>query len=101
MLGHNMYLRLSTLEPISNHITDIMLPQSYALSLTDLVYIVGKGRLKDEPGAQRLMALVKEKQIADNQWKIDYHYSYNGFVPFETRRNASEWISALFPLWLG
>ncbi|CDX00012.1 Hypothetical protein DPCES_0125 [Desulfitobacterium hafniense] len=42
MLRHKMFQRLSDGKPISSHITDIMFPQSYALSLTDLTYIVGK-----------------------------------------------------------
>lgn len=42
MLRHKMYQRLSNGKPISPHITDIMMPQNYALSLTDLIYIVGK-----------------------------------------------------------
>jgi hypothetical protein len=101
MLRHNMYLRLSSGMPICQHITDIMMPQSYALSLTDLVYIIGKVGLKEESGAARVLRLLQERQIAPDEWKIDYQYRYKGYIPFESRRKASEWVSSLFPIWLG
>ncbi|MDR3050880.1 MAG: hypothetical protein LBU67_04080 [Oscillospiraceae bacterium] len=100
MLRHNMYQRLSTGKPISAHITDIMMPQNYALSLTDLTYIVGKRKLRDDSRISPLLSMLKEKQVAESQWKIDYLYSYRGYIAFESRRKASEWISYLFPLWL-
>jgi hypothetical protein len=100
MLRHKMYQRLSDGKPISQHITDIMIPQSYALSLTDLVYILGKRRLISELDSASLLRLIQEKQTSKNQWKIDYLYGYKGYIGFDTRRKASEWISALFPLWL-
>lgn len=100
MLRHKIYQRLSNGKPISPHITDIMMPQSYALSLTDLVYIIGKRNLVNDENTAAVLALLKEKAVAENQWKIDYIYSYKGYVGFESRRKASEWISNLFPLWL-
>ena len=100
MLRHNLFQRLSNGKPISPHIMDIMMPQNYALSLTDLVYIVGKRKLQNDTNAAALLALLKEKEVAENQWKIEYLYAYKGYVGFEGRRKASEWISFLFPLWL-
>jgi hypothetical protein len=100
MLRHNMYQRLSSGAPISAHITDIMMPQSYALSLTDLVYIAGKRKLTDKSECASLMKLINSKQISENQWKIDYRYTYRGYMGFETKTRASNWISNLFPLWL-
>lgn len=100
MLRHKMYQRLSNGKPISPHITDIMIPQSYALSLTDLIYIAGKSDLLHSPACKPLIHLAKEKQIAPKQWKVDYIYSYKGYVGFDTRRKTSEWISSLLSLWL-
>lgn len=100
MLRHKMYQRLSDGLPICAHITDIMIPQSYSLSLTDLIYIIGKRRLTTDENSMPTLQLVQEKQIAANQWKIDYLYGYKGYVGFETRSKASEWISTLFPIWL-
>lgn len=100
MLRHKMFQRLSDGEPISSHITDIMFPQSYALSLTDLTYIVGKRRLTANENSVGLLHLLREKQIASGRWKIDYLYSYKGYVGFESNRKASEWVSALFQIWL-
>lgn len=101
MLRHKMYRRLSDGNPISAHITDIMMPQSYALSLTDLVYIVGKQKITHEQNAAPLLSLLKEKELSAGLWKIDYRYSYKGYVAFDTGRKASEWVSNLFPIWLG
>lgn len=100
MLRHKMFQRLSDGRPISPHITDIMFPQSYALSLTDLTYIVGKRQLTTHENSMALLRLLQEKQITAGQWKIDCLYSYKGYIGFETRRKASEWISVLFPIWL-
>jgi len=100
MLRHKMFQRLLDNRPISPHITDIMFPQSYALSLVDLAYIVGKRQLAAEENSSDLLHLLREKQITTGQWKIDYLYSYKGYIGFETRRKASEWISALIPIWL-
>ncbi|MGM0214706.1 hypothetical protein [Enterococcus sp. AZ109] len=96
MLRHQMFQRLSNQQPISAHITDIMFPQAYMLSLTDLVYIVHKRQLWDEEGAEPLKALLKEKEAAPQQWKIDYIYGHKGYKAFETRRKPSEWIHYLF-----
>lgn len=100
MLRHDMYQRLSNGKPISAHITDIMLPQNYALSLTDLAYIVGKRHLAAEENCTPLLRLIREKQVAENQWRIDYSYRYKGYVSFESKGTTSAWISTLFPLWL-
>lgn len=43
-----MYLRQSNQKPISAHITDIMFPQAYMLSLSDLVYIADKMNLWED-----------------------------------------------------
>ncbi len=100
MLHHKMYQRLSDGNPISEHITDIMIPQSYALSLTDLIYIAAKRHIIAAEDCAPLLRLLREKQIARDQWKIDYQYSYKGYICFETRRRPSEWISTLVPIWL-
>ncbi|NLY20782.1 MAG: hypothetical protein GXZ08_05830 [Tissierellia bacterium] len=96
MLRHKMYQRLSNGKLISTHITDIMFPQAYMLSLTDLVYIANKRKLWEYQEANSLKELLKAKEIAPNKWKIDYIYRNNGYKSFETRRNPSEWIEYLF-----
>ncbi len=96
MLRHNLFQRLSNQQPISAHITDIMFPQAYMLSLTDLVYIVNKRQSWEEEGAGPLKALLKEKEVGEQQWKIDYIYGHKGYKAFETRRKPSEWIHYLF-----
>lgn len=100
MLEHQMYLRKSAPRPISPHITDSVFPQYYALTLTDLVYILGKSKQTRHPNATALLALLKEKEVQEGRWKLDYSYKYKGYYSFETRRQPSEWLSYLYSFWL-
>lgn len=96
MLRHKMYQRLSNHLPISAHIQDIVFPQAYMLSLTDLVYIAGKSNLWELENLQPLKQLLQEKGAGHNEWKIDYIYSHKGYKNYDGRRKPSEWISYLF-----
>ncbi|MGH1885122.1 hypothetical protein ABE870_12490, partial [Enterococcus avium] len=96
MLQHNLYQRLSTGQPISPHITESMFPQSYVLSLTDLVYIIEKSQYTTDPRAHNLLQLIHQKKTKTGGWKIDYIYKYAGYLPFENRRKDSEWITYLY-----
>ncbi len=96
MLSHNMYQRLTNQKPISSHITDIMFPQAYMLTVTDLVYIVGKQKLWNDKRTTALKNLLVEKSYAENSWKIGYIYSHKGYKAFDSKRNPSEWINYLF-----
>lgn len=96
MLQHNLYQRLSIGQPISPHITESMFPQSYVLSLTDLVYIIEKSQYTTDPRAHNLLQLIHQKKTKTGGWKIDYIYKYAGYLPFENRRKDSEWITYLY-----
>lgn len=96
MLQHKMYRRLSNDQPISPHITESMFPQSYVLSLTDLVYIIQKSQSVDDPRASELLQLLHDKRTKTGGWKIDYIYKYNGYLPFDNRRKDSEWLTYLY-----
>lgn len=96
MLRHNMYQRLSNHAPISAHIMDIMFPQAYMLSLTDLMYIAGKAKLWADARSNALRELVIRKAFDKGSWKIDYIYGHKGYKAFDGKRKASEWIGLLF-----
>jgi hypothetical protein len=96
MLQHNLYQRLSTGQPISPNITESMFPQSYVLSLTDLMYIIEKSQYTTDPRAHDLLQLIHQKKTKTGGWKIDYIYKYAGYLPFENRRKDSEWITYLY-----
>ncbi|MDF3003021.1 MAG: hypothetical protein K0Q48_3140 [Bacillota bacterium] len=96
MLRHNMYQRLSNHAPISAHITDIMFPQAYMLSLTDLVYIAGRSNLWADTRTNLLRTLIDRKACDKDHWKVDYIYSHKGYKAFDTKRKASEWIRHIF-----
>lgn len=96
MLRHNMYQRLSNYAPISAHITDIMFPQAYMLTVTDLVYIIGKRKLWADNRTHALKELLSIKACDKNSWKIDYIYSHKGYKAFDSKRKSSEWIDYMF-----
>lgn len=98
MLNHQLFLRRSTNQPISPHITDTMFPQNYCLSFTDLVYIVGKTQSQNKPLAQAFMKKFAKKELS-HQWKVDYIYRAQGYVPFDNWRRQSPWLSILFNVW--
>lgn len=100
MLKHQMYLRLSVNSPITPHIINNIFPESYFLSLTDLVYIVGKGKVKSNQNTQPLLQLLEDKRTMTGGWKTDYIYRYPGYVPFEASRKDSEWLEYLYNSWL-
>lgn len=96
MLRHHLYQRLSNQEPISAHITDIMFPQAYMLTLVDLVYIAGRQNLWKDPRTLPLKTLLDSKACGNNSWKISYIYSHKGYKTFDGRQKESEWINYLF-----
>lgn len=98
MLQHHMFLRLSEDKPISQHITENVLPQNYFLSMTDLLNILGKTGKVADPRATKLLDVYTSKK--DNL-KIEFIYKYAGYTSFENRRVKSEWLNYLYPLWLG
>ncbi|MCH4168687.1 MAG: hypothetical protein LKF42_05490 [Streptococcaceae bacterium] len=101
MARHQFFLRLSDNQPISKHITANIFPQSYFLSLADLIYIYSKSNYFDKQSTKALMTLVKSKAMnREQQYKMDYLYRYPGYVPFNSRRGPSDWLSYLYPLWL-
>lgn len=96
MLQHNMYQRLSNHAPISNHITNIMFPQAYMLTLTDLVYIAGKRQLWADTHTDYLKKMLERKACDKESWKIDYIYNNKGYKAFDSPLNSSDWIDYLF-----
>ena len=96
MLKHHYYQRLSNQAPISAHITDIMFPQAYMLSLTDLVYIVNKQSLWNGERVNALKKLVRSKIGKENTIGNDYIYSHKGYKSFDGKKKSSEWNSYLF-----
>lgn len=100
MLQHQLFLRLSENKPISAHITDNVFPASYVLSLTDLMYIVYQGHLKQHEKVQPLLKLLDSKRTNQGGFKIDYIYQYQGYTAFDNRRKDSEWLSYLYDKWL-
>lgn len=98
MAKHQMFKRLSQDQPISAHITESMFPQSYVLSLTDLVYIAVNTNHLSSEATHALRDLVASKRRKTGGWKSDYIYRYNGYLSFNDRRNDSPWITELYQM---
>lgn len=64
MLSHQLFKRLSVDQPISRHITDSIFPQSYFLSFTDLVYIVGMSGKQNDSRTLAFFELLAQKQTS-------------------------------------
>ncbi|MDH6364076.1 hypothetical protein M2139_001061 [Enterococcus sp. PF1-24] len=73
-----------------------MFPQSYALSLTDLLYIASQGNLLAEENCLEPLSLIQQKRTKSNGWKIDYNYKYNGYIVFKNGRKDSEWLTYFY-----
>lgn len=93
MLKQKIYKRLTNGQPISAHITDNMFPQSYVLSLTDLIYITGERSLWEIEETKDLKNLIKNKMTKKQGWKNEYIYNYTGYIAFDNRRKESLWIT--------
>lgn len=100
MLQHQMFLKLSDNQPISSHITDNIFPQMYALSLTDLIFIMSHYDWVNHPNVGHLLNLIENKKTSKGGWKIDYLYKYHGYTSFDGRTNESEWLNYLYGKWL-
>ncbi len=70
MLQHHMFLKLSENSPISRNITYNSFPQSYFLTLTDLVYILGKTNNTHDDRAEKIMELLNSKKVNVCEWKL-------------------------------
>ena len=93
MLKHQFFKRLSMDKPISPHITESTFPQSYVLSITDLLYIASKGKILGEANSSALIEKIQQKRTKNGGWKIEYLYKYNGYIPFDNRRQDSQWLT--------
>lgn len=82
MLEHHMLFRKSNNQLISKHLDKLMFPQGYMLSLTDLVYIVSKRNLWSDDRTKSLKTLLQSKLNQKQQFKVEYKYSYLGYISF-------------------
>lgn len=96
MLKHQMFKRLSIDKPISANITKNMFPQNYILSITDLLYIASKGNLLKEGNTVALIEKIEQKRTKTGGWKIEHIYKYNGYIPFDNRRQDSQWLTYIY-----
>lgn len=66
-----------------------MFPQSYVLSLTDIIYITSKRSLWELDATTALTELVKNKQTKKKTGKMNLFNRYNGYIVFDHHRQES------------
>jgi hypothetical protein len=93
ILGHSVYRRLSNGEPITKHILDLCFPESYNVTIVELLTLLSDaGRLGDERVAQSI-DYIESKRNASGKWGVGYAYGGDGYVSFDGKSRNAEWIS--------
>ena len=79
VLKHELFKRLSSGEPINNHILDLAFPQSYQLNIIKLLELVFKtGNIENE-ACKSGINYIMSKQKKNGVWQINYVYNvYRG-----------------------
>ncbi len=97
ILQHNVNMRLFEDETLGEkNINNIMFPQSFIITILDLVYIIGKLELWYREETKSLLNLILEKSKSNKLWEIDYIYPHEAFISFDDKDSNSDWINYLF-----
>lgn len=101
ILSHELYKRLSSKEPINNHILDLAFPASYQLNIVELLELAKiTGNIKNE-GCQSAIDFVNSKKTKNGYWKINYIYKADGYLSFDKRGQKAEWLTYLLEKFTG
>lgn len=92
ILQHKLFRRLSTGEPISRHILDLAFPESYMVTIVELLQIAVETGHMDHPGVGDTLTYLKEMNDKTGGWKTTYIYSGKGYISFDTKSKKDGWI---------
>lgn len=92
MLRHRLYKRLSNGEPISPHILDIAFPESYNLTLLEILRAVHAAERMDDARVGDAVTYLRGIRASDG-WHVTYAYRAPGYVSFDARGRASRWVT--------
>jgi len=96
VLSHKLFKRLSNGEPITKHILDLSFPPSYHLNLVDLLLLMKKTNLLQDPRVSDGINYIQSKRKSEDSWKVSFIYKGKGYIPFDLRGKKAEWLSYLF-----
>jgi hypothetical protein len=95
ILKHNLTNKLTNGQAITNHIQDISFPESYNLNIIELLQLmVDTKKLKDKRIINSIDYL-KSKKVNDQYWNINYIYSGNGYISFDSLKKKGDWVTYL------
>ena len=95
ILQHQVYKRLRSGEPITKHILDISFPESYHLNIIELLITIDSvGKIRDQR-VNDALEYIRGKRKKDGTWRINYVYKAKGYMSFDTRGQAGDWVTYL------
>ncbi|AMP20841.1 hypothetical protein AZF37_06335 [endosymbiont 'TC1' of Trimyema compressum] len=93
VLKHELFKRLSSDEPVNNHILDLAFPQSYQLNIIELLELVfNTGNIENE-ACKSGINYIMSKQKKNGVWRINYVYRGEGYITFDKRGKDGEWLT--------
>ena len=101
ILSHNLYQRLTNGEPITKHILEIAYPPSYHLNILELLEIAYLTGNMQHESVKTAIDYVISKKVQGQYWKINSVYKAEGYLSFDTRGKAGDWVSYLLDKYLG
>ncbi len=93
ILEHNVYQRLSNGKPITKHILDLCFPESYNVSILELLLLLYETNKLNDKRVEKSISIIKEKINKNRKWGVDYVYSGEGYISFDGKSKNSDWIS--------
>lgn len=98
ILQHHLYKRLSNGKPITRNILKITFPESYHVTILELIGLISRaGKLNDERAGDAIKYLL---EIKKDGWKINYRYKSEGYIVFDEGNKNNDWINYLIDYYL-
>ncbi|MCA9536227.1 MAG: hypothetical protein KC593_21225 [Myxococcales bacterium] len=92
LLEHRLYRRQTTGEPISAHILDVSFPETYHVTLLELLQTVDAAGKLDDPRVDDAIEYVQARR-GEAGWTVTYAYAAPGYVAFDRRGRPSAWVT--------
>lgn len=95
VLGHHLFKRRHDGAPIVPHILEVSFPESYNLSLVELLELADQAEALGDERVRPALAHAQSLRCPDGTWKATYAYSAKGFVPFDRPGNSALWAGSI------
>lgn len=92
LLDHHLVKRMSEDKPITQRIMNLSFPESYNLSIVELIRFAGNANLLSDPRTQFAKDYLAQKRGSAG-WKNDYRYKAKGYTTFDAGRKPGAWLN--------